>query len=123
MTSERTEAADMTDDLQAENARWLRNYIDGQADTMDTMRAEVDACHANINTKADFIDATINQLAYADEVVDTLRAEVARLRSALQSMVYETTHLSPLQDDGSHWCKISHVALAEARAALSDVSS
>jgi len=84
MTSERTEAADMTDDLQAENARWLRNYIDGQADTMDTMRAEVDACHANINTKADFIDATIHQLAYADEVVDTLRAEVARLREALE---------------------------------------
>jgi hypothetical protein len=48
------------------------------------MRAEVDACHANINTKADFIDATIQQLAYADEVVDTLRAEVARLREALE---------------------------------------
>jgi len=55
--------------------------------------------------------------------IDSYKAEVARLRSALQSMVYETTHLSPLQDDGSHWCKISHGALAEARAALSDVSS
>ena len=54
---------------------------------------------------------------------DTLRAEAARLRCALQRMVYETTHLSPQQDDGSHWCNISHDALTEARAALSDVSS
>tara|TARA_R110000824_G_scaffold71870_1_gene183823 strand:+ start:718 stop:1113 length:396 start_codon:yes stop_codon:yes gene_type:complete len=49
-----------------------------------TLRAEVADCHVNINTKADFIDATINQLAAADELADTLRAEVARLRLALE---------------------------------------
>jgi hypothetical protein len=47
-----------------------------------------------------------------------LRSEVSRLRCALQRMVYETTHLSRQQDDGSHWCNISHDALTEARAAL-----
>jgi hypothetical protein len=34
-------------------------------------------------------------------------------------MVYETTHLSPMEPDGSHWCKISAETLANARAALS----
>jgi phage-related tail protein len=56
---------------------------DRAADTIDALQAEVAVSHANINTKANFIDATINQLAYADEVVDTLRAEVARLRNYL----------------------------------------
>jgi len=51
---------------------------------------------------------------------ESLRSEVARLRCALQRMIYETTHLSPQQDDGSHWCKISHGALAEAREVLLD---
>jgi hypothetical protein len=50
----------------------------------DTLRAEVADCHANINKKADFIDATINQLAAADELADTLRAEVARLKAAIE---------------------------------------
>jgi hypothetical protein len=43
---------------------------------------------------------------------------VLALVEALRRMVYETTSLSPLEDDGSHWCKISKDALAQARAAL-----
>tara|TARA_R110000822_G_scaffold274744_1_gene397035 strand:- start:2529 stop:2801 length:273 start_codon:yes stop_codon:yes gene_type:complete len=49
---------------------------------------------------------------------DTLRAEVARLRSALRTMVYEATHLSQEEDDVSHWCKFTGDALQAARAAL-----
>jgi hypothetical protein len=41
-----------------------------------------------------------------------------RLRAALTSMVYETTHLSPRNDDGSHDCRISAATLAAAREAL-----
>jgi hypothetical protein len=37
---------------------------------------------------------------------------------ALRRMIYETTHMSPLEDDGSHKCRISKDALAGARAAL-----
>lgn len=40
------------------------------------------------------------------------------LAEALARMIYETTHLSPEQDDGSHWCKISAEALNQSRAAL-----
>lgn len=47
------------------------------------------------------------------------KRDVDDLRNALQRMIYETTHLSPEEDDGSHWCKISAEALAQARAALS----
>lgn len=42
----------------------------------------------------------------------------AIMRKALEVMVYETTNLSPMEDDGSHWCKISRNALAQARAAI-----
>lgn len=53
-------------------------------------------------------------LSLADEIDD----ETERLRDAPRQMVYETTHLSPQDDDGSHWCRISKGALAQARAAL-----
>jgi len=53
------------------------------------------------------------------DVVASLTAERDRLREALARLVYEATHLSPMQDDGSHVCAISSVALKNARAALS----
>lgn len=45
---------------------------------------------------------------------------VEKLEACLKRAVYETTHLSPLEDDGSHWAKMSGEWLAEARALLSD---
>jgi hypothetical protein len=47
-------------------------------------------------------------------VSDDVKAE----RDALIDLVYEVTSLSPMEDDGSHWCKISKAALENARAAL-----
>lgn len=44
--------------------------------------------------------------------------DIITLRGALRQMVYETTHLSPMEDDGSHKCRISAAALADARSAL-----
>jgi hypothetical protein len=40
-----------------------------------------------------------------------------QLREALRKMIYETTHLSACEEDGSHWCRITKDTLAEARAA------
>jgi|SRR6185312_11104677 len=53
---------------------------------------------------------SIDQLAAKD-------AEIARLREALGAMIYETTSLSSMEDDGSHWCRITKEALELARAA------
>lgn len=39
-------------------------------------------------------------------------------REALEALVYEITHLSPMEDDGSHRCKISAAALAQARSVI-----
>lgn len=44
----------------------------------------------------------------------------ARLAEALRTMIYETTHLSPENDDGSHDCRISRPALARSREALAE---
>lgn len=48
-----------------------------------------------------------------------LKAKALLLRGALAEMVYETTHLSPEEDDGSHWCRISRNCLTKARSTLS----
>ena len=42
-------------------------------------------------------------------------AALAEARKVIEELVYETTHLSPEKDDGSHWCKISKAALTQAR--------
>ena len=62
---------------------------------------------AKWNTRADLCTPT-------DEQVKALEA-------ALQTFIYETAHLSPLEDDGSHWCKISAECLEKGRAALRDM--
>jgi hypothetical protein len=51
---------------------------------------------------------------------DALREENARLREALSGLIYEVTHLSPQEDDGSHWCRITGQTLKKARAALGE---
>jgi hypothetical protein len=51
---------------------------------------------------------------------DALQAENARLREALRELIYEVTHLSPQEDDGSHWCRITGQTLKKARAELGE---
>ena len=77
--------------------RYLRNDRDDQAAEIGILRTEKHA------------DA---------EAIGSQAAEIERLWAALVAMVYETTHLSPLERDGSHWCKISKDALYDARAAI-----
>lgn len=50
--------------------------------------------------------------------VEAALALSARLAEALRTMIYETTHLSPENDDGSHDCRISRPALATSRGVL-----
>lgn len=50
------------------------------------------------------------------ECEDELWAD--NLAAALEWLVYEITHLSPREDDGSHKCRISGDALERARRAL-----
>lgn len=40
------------------------------------------------------------------------------MKEALEKFVYETTHLSSIEDDGSHWAKISAECLDQGRKAL-----
>jgi hypothetical protein len=57
-------------------------------------------------------------IANAAFIVRAVNSHGALVR-ALEEMVYETTCLSPCEDDGSHLCRITGPALAHARAALS----
>lgn len=52
------------------------------------------------------------------DIMEEAADAIERLRAALSEMVYETTHLSAMQDDGSHWCRITKETLVQARAAL-----
>jgi hypothetical protein len=49
-----------------------------------------------------------------------IQAENEKLRAALRELIYETTHLSPQEDDGSHRCTITGETLRKARAALGE---
>jgi hypothetical protein len=73
-------------------------------------------------TRSDIAQAKAASLeVYIMQMEDNLyklEAEVERLKAALRTMVYETTHLSPEKDDGSHWCSITADALQAARTAL-----
>lgn len=53
------------------------------------------------------------------EVIARLR-RTNRMEASLRRLVYEATSLSPCEDDGSHWCRISADALAMARKAIDD---
>lgn len=55
------------------------------------------------------------------EAANLITAQAERIKAlegALGSLIYEITHLSPMEDDGSHRCKVSAGAMKEARAAL-----
>lgn len=68
------------------------------------------------------LDAIRPTIAALQARAEAAEAENARLREALERLIYETTHLSPENNDGSHWCKISKETLERARAALGDKS-
>ena len=48
----------------------------------------------------------------------TAADRIAELEGVLHVMIYEITHLSPEESDGSHWCKIRKDTLSSARAVL-----
>ena len=63
-------------------------------------------------------DCCVCEVWAMHDLIETQAREIERLRVALRQYVYETTSLSPREDDGSHWCKISANCLSNARAAL-----
>jgi uncharacterized coiled-coil DUF342 family protein len=92
----------LQEQLRSADCRGCEHMSDRAADTIDALQAEVADCHANINTKADFINATINQLAAADERADDLRDEAARLRLALE-WYGEQVHTFSTEQAGKRW--------------------
>ena len=92
----------------------LQDMVDFKHDDMDVAREaieEIVKLEAQHNEQA----ATIARLWAKREA---LQKRVVELEGALSEMVYDATHLSPQEDDGSHWCKISKGTLEKARAAL-----
>jgi hypothetical protein len=49
-------------------------------------------------------------------------AAMEQAGAALREHIYETTHLSPEEDDGSHWCSISKNCLNGSRQALATLT-
>jgi len=55
-----------------------------RTDIHDELKAEVADCHKDINTKADFIEKSINDSAQDFQTIDELKAENERLRAVLE---------------------------------------
>jgi len=90
---------------------------------------QMEAGDGGTHTWADHNTAWDEQGVYEPEYVradiaateaDALRAEIKQLREAIATLIYETTHLSPEESNGSHWCSISKSALYAASAALEE---
>jgi len=52
-----------------------------------------------------------------------MKTQADKLADALRRFIYKTTHLSPMEDDGSHWCKIDRETLEIARKTLAEYES
>ena len=65
--------------------------------------------------------ASDEALAAADRI-EELEVKMAKAIEALTIYIYETTHLSFEEDDGSHWCKISKDCLTHARTTLAELT-
>jgi hypothetical protein len=88
-------------------------------DEATALQARADQAALGHAREADRADQS--EFLHKQEIAE-LQKRVAKLKGALREMIYETTHLSPQEDDGSHWCKISKRALEKARAALEEKS-
>lgn len=60
-------------------------------------------------------------LTDAKKQVYAMQKQQEALVRVITSFVYETTCLSPQEDDGSHWCKMSKETLEAGRAALKSI--
>jgi uncharacterized protein YoxC len=92
----------------------------GYADEVEQLNALelIETQQNSIMHRNDLLAELARNVEGRQERIDTLEAEVARLKAALRTMVYEATHLSQEEDDLSHWCKFTGDALQAARAAL-----
>jgi hypothetical protein len=93
--------------------------------TDDEIKALLDGCEGvTIGPKSGPINSVYWNGTIAELCTRLLSAEakVKVLEEAPREMVYETTHLSPQEDDGSHWAKISAATLERARIALQDIT-
>ena len=102
----------------AENAR----IIGMSAEREMALRGEVERLAAAVKAQMDGKHKEAAEANLWFTKAQEWKAEVERLREALRVMIYETTHLSPMRPDGSHWCRITADALNIARAALEGTS-
>lgn len=84
--------ADLVEPSNAEQAEWpeaTRAYV-------SALEAEVATCHANIATKADFIEATMPQMADLQTQNKELEAEIARKDARIAEQAKEIERLASL---------------------------
>lgn len=97
-----------------------RAYVDAVARLADAVAAHSGHAHFTstllaVSKARAALDAT---QAPDGAIIFRSQRKAAMLETALANLVYEVTHLSPCNDDGTHDCKISAEALRIAREAL-----
>ncbi len=112
-----------TNDGDAELLFEMVEALEDNTNTLATQAARIEELTREWDRLNDILYTRPTGNAAMREHTRTKRMEAAEARAtaledALRRMVYETTHLSAEEDDGSHWCKIPKDALTVARAAL-----
>jgi hypothetical protein len=100
----------------------LSDQLNAIGHELETTRAELAASAARVQALEGeaMTSRHMREIAQRLGYPSTLEAleDISELRDRLRAFIYETTNLSPEEEDGSHWCKISRECLSSARAAL-----
>ena len=92
-----------------------KGYLDAKCVAIQSIA--VRALITDWRWRGDTLDVLEKELDVLSASHKDLAHRVARMGEALRAMIYEATSLSPMEDDGSHWCRITKEALELARAA------
>jgi predicted nucleic acid-binding Zn-ribbon protein len=102
-------------------------FVDATREELSVAKQQIAKLEGELASARTMRDDHFAEIVRAREIITGLRLKTEALtaerdaaRGALKVMVYETTHLSSENDDGSHNCRISRDALTNARAELKE---
>jgi Lar family restriction alleviation protein len=107
-------APSMGDDTSRPEVVWVSCSKCGASSQQIQVNWKLDPVY--VAERSEAIAAWNTRATQADALAVMREAE-----GAMREFIYETTHLSPMEADGAHWCKISGECLSGGRTTLANL--